>query len=72
MGIRLQSASLYEGVGVFNVPGDGSLRTRDLPFIAWSELGLKRVLEYSDSGKFQTSTRYFTATRVLGIFYIDK
>ena len=34
-------------------------------------LPLKRVLEYSASGRFQTSTQYFRATWVLGM-YIDK
>ena len=31
-------------------------------------LGLKQVLEYSDSGRCQTSTRYCRATQVLGIY----
>ena len=31
-------------------------------------LGLKRVLGYSDSGRCQTSTRYWRPTRVLGIY----
>ena len=35
------------------------------------DVGLKRVLGYSDSGRCQTSTRYCWATLVLGI-YIDK
>ena len=31
-------------------------------------VGLKRVLGYSDSGRCQTSTRYWRPTRVLGIY----
>ena len=31
------------------------------------KLGLKQVLEYSDSGRCQMSTRYFRATRVLAL-----
>ena len=34
----------------------------------WLQLGLKRVLGYSDSGRCQTSTRYWRPTRVLGIY----
>ena len=33
-----------------------------------SVIGLKRVLGYSDSGRCQTSTRYYPSTRVLGIY----
>ena len=33
-----------------------------------SVIGLKRVLGYSDSGRCQTSTRYWRPTRVLGIY----
>ena len=36
-------------------------------FAKWYTLGLKQVLEYSDSGRCQTSTRQFRATRVLAL-----
>ena len=42
--------------------------TQQVWFYEGQMVGLKQVLEYSDSGRCQTSTRYFRATQVLSIY----